>query len=302
MTQLDDFPSEILLNVASHIADGLRHIRYRQRDLCNLALAARKYRPIGQEELHRSVVVRTLEPPSAIEDLGSSCYPARTALLCRTLLERTDLARKVYRLQIVVWGDGSRNLNLSEDNVNTCCGHMCNQRWQDTYSLFRAHVLSEKAAWAPSHVRDAWLHSIEPGCRSNEAALAGIILSCTTSLRHLGLVCLRNTDWWNPRVDGCHMLDNGDLDALEHCLSWVLVVQDLFGGWAPGLDFSLAAVPGFSSLISLDCTELLPWELLLCLPKLQRLRFALDTDIEYAAYVDTSSTYPDLTSRAIWPK
>ncbi|KAH7091449.1 hypothetical protein FB567DRAFT_274737 [Paraphoma chrysanthemicola] len=300
MVQLGDIPTEVLLKIAEKLANDPCHARYSQHNLCKLALTSRKLRPVAQEALHRSIVVRTLDPSDVRDDRGQSCFPARTALLCRTLLERKDLAEKVRCLQLVLWGEGSKNLNLRHTDGKTQCGIQCSPRWIELMSLCRAHILSESVPWATRTVRNAWLERLHPGCRTDETVLAGVILSCTSSLRHLRLVPLRNTDWWNPGSDGFELLEDGNMDPYGGCCSWVLVVKELFGGSYLGENFALATVPGFSSLESLDCTEVLPWEILR-LPKLQRLRFALDTDIEYEKYVDTTCIYPSPPSREMFP-
>jgi hypothetical protein len=80
MAQLDDFPNELLLNIAHQLADDSRPTLFRFHDLCSFTLASRKDRGIVQEALHHSVVIRApVTKPNArggnnIEPLDPSAY------------------------------------------------------------------------------------------------------------------------------------------------------------------------------------------------------------------------------------
>ena len=95
-TQLGDLPNELLLNIAKHLRNGSQYVRRCQRDLCNLTLTAKKYRPVAQEALHYSVVIRApaVEIRAGEVRVAEPLDPSRIVLLCRTLLRRPDLARK----------------------------------------------------------------------------------------------------------------------------------------------------------------------------------------------------------------
>jgi hypothetical protein len=123
MTQLDDIPNELLLNIANQFVDGPQPIRQAQHDLCSLALSSRHYKAIAQEVLHSSVAIRAPAVEACLSNtqMAKPVGLSRIALLCRTLLRRPDLAKKVRQLHVFVWGAGMINTCPEDLSGNGSC-------------------------------------------------------------------------------------------------------------------------------------------------------------------------------------
>ena len=186
MAQLDDLPTELLLSVAHLLASDSRPIRFRLHDLCSIASTSRRHRGITQEALHHPIVIRA--PVVKLDADGhhtmESLNPPRVALLCRTLIERSDLADKVRSLQVYVcdyqtcdsfparvkeiWriiaqigGDipipsHEQHLELLDeiDEIRGDCQPGCDCEWQEIIDLCKGHLVPANFPWATTAFLD----------------------------------------------------------------------------------------------------------------------------------------------------
>jgi hypothetical protein len=331
MSQLDDLPDELLLNVAHLLANDSRPIRFRLHDLCSFTLTSKRHRGIVQEVLHHSITIRA--PVVKVDAEGyqtiESLDPPRIALLCRTLLERPDLAVKARILRVYVWDHQTHNLcpaNVNDiwgritqigsgfrmptyekhldlldeiDEIREDCPPECACEWQEIFALCKRHLVPAKFPWATPAFLDQWLRRIPPGRDSSETALVGVALSCTRFLQQLDTVPLSDVDkWWVPFEALCPADNTDEVSLRQHCYPWILQVEDLFCGLSLPSNFSLPMVEAFSSLKYIRSTELVPWSIA-CLPKLETLHLAVDNDVpRWDDPADLRAVSPDLVNRA----
>jgi hypothetical protein len=290
VTGLTDLHREILFNVAGHLADDVQTVHVRHFNLCNLAFTTRQFRSIAQETLFRSILVRPPCVHKVSPDNVVELRPSRIALLYRTLLERRDLASKVQRLELFVWGEGPRCLNLSHTAHAPLCNGSYRFGWYDIMQLFRKHLQSNSVAWANPEMISAWLQRHQLYMKPDETALAGVALSCTIRLQGLDLISLSNLDSWPSNANG-YLHDDHELEVAGYYYPWVPQTKDLFGFDSLPLGFNFSFVPAFSCLKAIRCSEPVSWDFI-CLPELKTLYFALDNVIICADHVDKVRLLP----------
>ncbi|KAF2823136.1 hypothetical protein CC86DRAFT_76522 [Ophiobolus disseminans] len=212
-------------------------------------------------------------------------------------------ARRVHQLYAFVWSTGVANRCPENVSRGRQCANDCQCGWQNIMRLCRAQLVPQQIPWATSDALEIWLQRIEPGESSNETALVGIALSCTTSLRTLALISLSDVDsecHQDPCIDAVitHGAPEDEVDFLGFCYSWMVQVEILFGGTPLPTGTGLAVLPALSSLEVLECTKLVSWDLV-CLPNLRSLSTAIDTEMSFSGMSDMKGLQPHVAARPL---